>query len=84
MSNSKFAISLITKCDTQVCALGRANTIPLCFQVQEYREALDGILIRGKDGIRLMPELYAVPADRVEATCCLCSSAEVDGLGLYL
>uniref|UniRef100_A0A3B3QEF2 Phosphorylase b kinase regulatory subunit n=1 Tax=Paramormyrops kingsleyae TaxID=1676925 RepID=A0A3B3QEF2_9TELE len=35
-------------------------------QVQEYREALDGILIRGKDGIRLMPELYAVPADKVE------------------
>uniref|UniRef100_A0A8C9VYF0 Phosphorylase b kinase regulatory subunit n=1 Tax=Scleropages formosus TaxID=113540 RepID=A0A8C9VYF0_SCLFO len=35
-------------------------------QVQEYREALDGILIRGKNGIRLMPELYAVPADKVE------------------
>ncbi|XP_051768352.1 phosphorylase b kinase regulatory subunit alpha, liver isoform [Ctenopharyngodon idella] len=35
-------------------------------QVQEYREALDGVLIRGKHGIRLVPELYAVPADKVE------------------
>ncbi|XP_036396650.1 phosphorylase b kinase regulatory subunit alpha, liver isoform isoform X1 [Megalops cyprinoides] len=35
-------------------------------QVQEYREALEGILIRGKNGIRLVPELYAVPADKVE------------------
>ncbi|XP_012675197.1 phosphorylase b kinase regulatory subunit alpha, liver isoform isoform X2 [Clupea harengus] len=35
-------------------------------QVQEYREALDEVLIRGKNGIRLMPELYAVPADKVE------------------
>ncbi|XP_026130816.1 phosphorylase b kinase regulatory subunit alpha, liver isoform isoform X2 [Carassius auratus] len=35
-------------------------------QVQEYREALDGVLIRGKHGIRLVPELYAVPNDKVE------------------
>ncbi|XP_059385681.1 phosphorylase b kinase regulatory subunit alpha, liver isoform-like isoform X2 [Carassius carassius] len=35
-------------------------------QVQEYREALDGVLIRGKQGIRLVPELYTVPADKVE------------------
>lgn len=35
-------------------------------QVQEYKEALDEVLIRGKNGIRLMPELYAVPADKVE------------------
>ncbi|XP_017565369.1 phosphorylase b kinase regulatory subunit alpha, skeletal muscle isoform isoform X3 [Pygocentrus nattereri] len=35
-------------------------------QVQEYREALDGILIKQKDGIRLMPELYSVPPDRVD------------------
>ncbi|KAB5559238.1 hypothetical protein PHYPO_G00026670 [Pangasianodon hypophthalmus] len=35
-------------------------------QVQEYREALEGVLIRAKHGIRLMPELYAVPADKVE------------------
>ncbi|XP_034050672.1 phosphorylase b kinase regulatory subunit alpha, liver isoform isoform X2 [Thalassophryne amazonica] len=35
-------------------------------QVQEYREALEGILIRGKNGIKLVPELYAVPHDKVE------------------
>uniref|UniRef100_A0AAQ4S075 Phosphorylase b kinase regulatory subunit n=1 Tax=Gasterosteus aculeatus aculeatus TaxID=481459 RepID=A0AAQ4S075_GASAC len=35
-------------------------------QVQEYREALEGILIRGKNGIKLMPEIYAVPHDKVE------------------
>ncbi|XP_036952124.1 phosphorylase b kinase regulatory subunit alpha, liver isoform isoform X2 [Acanthopagrus latus] len=35
-------------------------------QVQEYREALEGILIRGKNGIKLLPELYAVPHDKVE------------------
>ncbi|TKS69634.1 Phosphorylase b kinase regulatory subunit alpha, liver isoform [Collichthys lucidus] len=35
-------------------------------QVQEYREALEGILIRGKNGIKLLPELYAVPHDMVE------------------
>ncbi|XP_016847883.1 phosphorylase b kinase regulatory subunit alpha, liver isoform isoform X5 [Anolis carolinensis] len=34
-------------------------------QVQEYREALEGILIRRKNGILLMPELYAVPPDKV-------------------
>ncbi len=34
-------------------------------QVEEYKEALDGVLIRGKHGIRLVPELYAVPADKV-------------------
>uniref|UniRef100_A0A6I8T214 Phosphorylase b kinase regulatory subunit n=1 Tax=Xenopus tropicalis TaxID=8364 RepID=A0A6I8T214_XENTR len=33
-------------------------------QMQEYREALEGILIRGKNGIRLVPELYAVPTDK--------------------
>eukprot|EP00079_Xenopus_tropicalis_P014775 XP_004911720.1 PREDICTED: phosphorylase b kinase regulatory subunit alpha, liver isoform isoform X2 [Xenopus tropicalis] len=35
-------------------------------QMQEYREALEGILIRGKNGIRLVPELYAVPTDKIE------------------
>lgn len=34
-------------------------------QVQEYREALEGILIRGKNGIKLLPELYTVPYDKV-------------------
>ncbi|XP_069374593.1 phosphorylase b kinase regulatory subunit alpha, skeletal muscle isoform isoform X6 [Paralichthys olivaceus] len=35
-------------------------------QVQEYQEALEGILIKQKDGLRLVPELYSVPADKVE------------------
>ncbi|KAJ3585573.1 hypothetical protein NHX12_014292 [Muraenolepis orangiensis] len=35
-------------------------------QVQEYQEALEGILIKQKDGIRLVPELYSVPRDKVE------------------
>ncbi|XP_062868054.1 phosphorylase b kinase regulatory subunit alpha, skeletal muscle isoform [Trichomycterus rosablanca] len=35
-------------------------------QVQEYRDALDGILLKGKDGLRLVPELYSVPPDKVE------------------
>ncbi|XP_053720532.1 phosphorylase b kinase regulatory subunit alpha, liver isoform isoform X1 [Synchiropus splendidus] len=35
-------------------------------QVQEYHEALEGVLIRGKNGIKLVPELYAVPLDKVE------------------
>lgn len=35
-------------------------------QVEEYREALDGILIKGKNGLRLVPELYSVPPDKVE------------------
>ncbi|XP_029696813.1 phosphorylase b kinase regulatory subunit alpha, skeletal muscle isoform isoform X3 [Takifugu rubripes] len=35
-------------------------------QVQEYQEALEGILIKQKDGLRLLPELYSVPADKVE------------------
>uniref|UniRef100_A0A3P8UG07 Phosphorylase b kinase regulatory subunit n=1 Tax=Cynoglossus semilaevis TaxID=244447 RepID=A0A3P8UG07_CYNSE len=35
-------------------------------QVQEYQDALEGILIKQKDGIRLLPELYSAPADKVE------------------
>ncbi|KAM9397239.1 phosphorylase b kinase regulatory subunit alpha, liver isoform 4-T4 [Salvelinus alpinus] len=35
-------------------------------QVQEYRDALEEVLIRGKPGIRLMPELYAVPPEKME------------------
>ncbi|KAM4663213.1 phosphorylase b kinase regulatory subunit alpha, skeletal muscle isoform 2-T2 [Discoglossus pictus] len=35
-------------------------------QVQEYREALDGVLIKGKHGVQLVPELYSVPEDKVE------------------
>ncbi|XP_073330653.1 phosphorylase b kinase regulatory subunit alpha, skeletal muscle isoform isoform X2 [Pagrus major] len=35
-------------------------------QVTEYQEALEGILIKQKDGLRLVPELYSVPPDKVE------------------
>ncbi|KAL4631702.1 phosphorylase b kinase regulatory subunit alpha, skeletal muscle isoform-like isoform X4 [Arapaima gigas] len=35
-------------------------------QVQEYRDALEGILIKTKEGIRLLPELYSVPSERVD------------------
>uniref|UniRef100_A0A8B9GDM0 Phosphorylase b kinase regulatory subunit n=1 Tax=Amazona collaria TaxID=241587 RepID=A0A8B9GDM0_9PSIT len=35
-------------------------------QVEEYREALEGVLIKGKNGVRLMPELYSVPPDKVD------------------
>ncbi|XP_070616202.1 phosphorylase b kinase regulatory subunit alpha, skeletal muscle isoform isoform X2 [Erythrolamprus reginae] len=35
-------------------------------QVQEYREALEGVLIKGKNGLRLVPELYRVPLEKVE------------------
>ncbi|XP_058148335.1 phosphorylase b kinase regulatory subunit alpha, skeletal muscle isoform isoform X14 [Dasypus novemcinctus] len=35
-------------------------------QVQEYREALEAVLIKGKNGVPLLPELYSVPPDKVE------------------
>ncbi|XP_064283469.1 phosphorylase b kinase regulatory subunit alpha, skeletal muscle isoform isoform X6 [Passer domesticus] len=35
-------------------------------QVQEYREALEGVLIKGKNGVRMLPELYSVPPDKVD------------------
>ncbi|XP_063169756.1 phosphorylase b kinase regulatory subunit alpha, skeletal muscle isoform isoform X2 [Candoia aspera] len=38
-------------------------------QVQEYREALEGVLIKGKNGVRLVPELYSVPLEKVEEEC---------------
>ncbi|XP_077002279.1 phosphorylase b kinase regulatory subunit alpha, skeletal muscle isoform isoform X6 [Tamandua tetradactyla] len=35
-------------------------------QVQEYREALEAVLIKGKNGVLLLPELYSVPPDKVD------------------
>ncbi|XP_075691748.1 phosphorylase b kinase regulatory subunit alpha, skeletal muscle isoform isoform X2 [Rhinoderma darwinii] len=35
-------------------------------QVQEYREAMESVLIKGAHGVRLVPELYSVPGNRVE------------------
>lgn len=35
-------------------------------QVQEYRESLEALLIKGKNGIPLLPELYSVPSDKVD------------------
>ncbi|XP_062998053.1 phosphorylase b kinase regulatory subunit alpha, skeletal muscle isoform [Elgaria multicarinata webbii] len=39
-------------------------------QVQEYREALEGVLIKGKSGVRLVPELYSVPLEKVDQEYC--------------
>uniref|UniRef100_A0A8D2Q9B2 Phosphorylase b kinase regulatory subunit n=1 Tax=Varanus komodoensis TaxID=61221 RepID=A0A8D2Q9B2_VARKO len=39
-------------------------------QVQEYREALEGVLIKGKHGVLLVPELYSVPPEKVEEEYC--------------
>ncbi|XP_066496077.1 phosphorylase b kinase regulatory subunit alpha, skeletal muscle isoform isoform X2 [Tiliqua scincoides] len=39
-------------------------------QVQEYREALEGVLIKGKNGIQLLPELYSVPLEKVDEEYC--------------
>ncbi|XP_042165744.1 phosphorylase b kinase regulatory subunit alpha, skeletal muscle isoform [Oncorhynchus tshawytscha] len=35
-------------------------------QVQEYKDALEAIMIKQKDGLSLVPELYSVPADKVD------------------
>lgn len=34
-------------------------------QVEEYSQALDEILIKTDDGLKLMPEMYAVPHNNV-------------------
>lgn len=49
-----------------MCCRCYTEQMTVCFaQVQEYREALEGILVRGKNGIKLLPELYAVPPEKV-------------------
>ncbi|XP_023986810.1 phosphorylase b kinase regulatory subunit alpha, skeletal muscle isoform isoform X4 [Physeter macrocephalus] len=35
-------------------------------EVQEYREALEAVLIKGKNGVPLLPELYSVPPGKVD------------------
>ncbi|XP_076312264.1 putative phosphorylase b kinase regulatory subunit alpha isoform X1 [Tachypleus tridentatus] len=45
--------------------------IDACFRgdreaVEEYSEALDEILIKSENGLKLVPELYTVPADKVD------------------
>uniref|UniRef100_A0A131YNN7 Phosphorylase b kinase regulatory subunit n=1 Tax=Rhipicephalus appendiculatus TaxID=34631 RepID=A0A131YNN7_RHIAP len=46
--------------------------IDACFrgerlEVEEYSDALEQVLLRTEDGLKLVPEMYAVPADKVEA-----------------
>lgn len=46
--------------------------IDYCFEgdkqsIGEYSQKLDEILIKGEDGMKLVPELYAVPAHKVDA-----------------
>ncbi|CAN7993482.1 unnamed protein product [Ixodes hexagonus] len=40
---------------------------PLHLQVEEYSDALEQLLLRTEDGLKLVPEMYAVPPDKVEA-----------------
>ena len=35
------------------------------FQVEEYSDTLDDIMVKRDDGIRVMPELYVVPMEKV-------------------
>ncbi len=37
-------------------------------QVEEYVDALEDLMIKREDGIKLMPELYSVPCDKVGVT----------------
>ena len=39
----------------------------LCVQVDEYMEKLEAVMIKREDGMKLMPELYVVPGDKVDA-----------------
>lgn len=46
--------------------------IDACFrgerlEVEEYSDALEQVLLRTEDGLKLVPEMYSVPADKVEA-----------------
>jgi len=39
--------------------------------VEEYSAALEEVLVKKEDGMKYMPELYAVPADKVNCFCLL-------------
>ncbi|KAB0389666.1 hypothetical protein E2I00_011883, partial [Balaenoptera physalus] len=51
--------------DNQLVELTKQEIITK-LQVQEYREALEAVLIKGKNGVPLLPELYSVPPDKVD------------------
>lgn len=65
-----FSMNLCANCTAKV-VLCADWLITGLYQVEEYREALDAILIKQKDGIRLVPELYSVPGDKVRMCCVL-------------
>lgn len=55
------------RCVWEGCRSHEWGKCPLLSQVQEYREALEGVLVKGKNGLRLVPELYSVPPDKVSS-----------------
>lgn len=60
--------------------------LDFCFQgnqegVIKYTECLEKIMIKTEDGMRLVPELYAVPGDRVAAEYADPGSQEREALG---
>ncbi|KAL5012659.1 hypothetical protein ScPMuIL_011210 [Solemya velum] len=38
-------------------------------QTQKYRKKLESVLIKGEDGLPMIPELYTVPSDKVDMEC---------------
>jgi len=42
----------------------------ILLQVEEFSEALEEVLITRQDGMKYMPELYAVPTDKVNLYVC--------------
>lgn len=41
------------------------------FQVEEYRELIEDVIIRSEDGLKMIPELYTVPSDKVRVAVSL-------------
>jgi len=56
------------------CSCFRAVSCVL--QVEEFSAALEEVLVKKEDGMKYMPELYAVPADKVNESrvCDVCGS----------